>query len=119
MFMSTKCPECGEKFTARKALCDDWNDPNKSFGCPHCGVFFVRKSSPKDRTDLKNGIISGGIMVPASMLIGRYFVNGDILDLFYGVVIFSSCIAIQKIDSVQFGRALVRSAHNKKINDRQ
>lgn len=38
-----KCSNCGHKFSQRTALCDNWKEPDKAHGCPHCGTFFVRQ----------------------------------------------------------------------------
>lgn len=42
--MSTRfrCCDCGLRFGEREALCEDWNDPDRSFICPGCGAYLLR-----------------------------------------------------------------------------
>ena len=37
-----ECPHCGARFSNRAALCEDYRNPEGSFGCPACGVFLTR-----------------------------------------------------------------------------
>lgn len=43
--MTTTCTCCQSEFRASQALCEDWNDPQRSFGCPHCGTFYMGSRS--------------------------------------------------------------------------
>ena len=54
--MSTRfrCCHCARAFGEADALCEDWNDPRKSFICPACGTYLLRA----DQTDLQ--VIEGG-----------------------------------------------------------
>lgn len=116
--MSSKCTECGYKFTLRSGLCDDWKDPNKSFGCPECRTFYVKDMKPKYKESVKQGLFIGGIMVPASSLILDYVIkNGDMLSLFYGSIILLSAIGIWVLDSIPFNKLLVKSSYNKALKD--
>lgn len=46
--MANKCPNCNFKITSRNQLCDDYRDPNKAYGCPGCGTFYILpKNQPK------------------------------------------------------------------------
>ena len=47
--MAFSCPNCSAKVFSHTALCDDKNDPNKEFGCPNCGQFYVLKIPYRDR----------------------------------------------------------------------
>ncbi len=67
--MTVVCDECGFEITPRNCLCEDWRDPDKSFGCPQCGTFYRRGVRGVSATAV-GGIISAGIGVPAGMLIG-------------------------------------------------
>jgi hypothetical protein len=45
------CPRCSARFTLRTALCADWDDPRRNFGCPACGTFFLRHRRPRQRIE--------------------------------------------------------------------
>jgi len=93
--MATRCPECAQKFTAHTALCEDWRDPEKSFGCPHCGTFFVKDMNPGKREQWLPTVFLVGMVVPAANLAFRYFYEGaPSWVLFYSVVILISATAI-------------------------
>ena len=49
--MANKCQECGFKITSRNQLCDDYRDPNKAYGCPECGTFYIlpRSAAPTSK----------------------------------------------------------------------
>ena len=117
--MSVKCPECQSIFTYQDALCEDWRDPNRSFGCPNCETFFVKDMRPKFRESIIAGIIGGGIGTPAGMMIGHYFSSGDIVNLIFGGTILLILVAIFFIKVVGMNNKLVKvpqdisSAHPK------
>ena len=92
--MSHKCPGCARTFSAQQALCEDWRDPKKSFGCPHCGHFIYKDLRPNIRQSVAVGIMAGGIATPAVMLLGRGILGGDGLSLLYGAIILISCVAV-------------------------
>lgn len=91
--MSYKCLHCQKSFTARQALCEDWRDPEKSVGCPHCGLFQKQDLRPNLQQSILVGVMAGGIATPAVFLVGRGISSADALLLFYGVVILISCAA--------------------------
>jgi hypothetical protein len=74
--MATKCPECSNKFKIQETLCDDWRDPNKSFGCPHCGTFFVKDMRPKHKSSLVSSLFMAGIFLPATNILFRQLYHG-------------------------------------------
>ena len=37
------CPVCTQRFMLGTAACEDWSDPQRNFGCPACGTFFLRQ----------------------------------------------------------------------------
>ena len=55
MIIKATCPNCGRKFSSNEALCKDWRDPNKRFGCPACGKFLRQKVPPT--TSLKVALL--------------------------------------------------------------
>jgi len=110
---SISCLECDKKFNDKTALCDDWNDPQKSFGCPHCGTFYLKDRKPSRQQGLKAGIIGGGIIAPCGMMIGRYFQGGDIMFLVFGLIILCSVIGIVLLDNKQPAEKLVKSAYQR------
>lgn len=42
-----RCPSCGNRFTAQQVYCEDWHDPMRNFGCPHCHTFLQRLTRPR------------------------------------------------------------------------
>lgn len=112
--MSIKCPECQRKFNYQTALCDDWRDPNKSFGCPHCGTFFVKDMNSTRRENLIPTIFIVGMMLPASNIIFRYFFNGgDPVVLVNTIFILLSAITIACLQQSRLFRPLEKSTYNK------
>lgn len=111
--MSTKCPECQTVFTYQDALCEDWRDPNKSFGCPNCQTFFVKDMRPNYKHSTIAGIAAGGIGTPAAMMIGHYFSSGDTFNLVYGGVILLSLLSILIITSRSINSKLVKVVSSK------
>jgi hypothetical protein len=75
--MNTICQACGVRFSARQALCDDWRDGEKSFGCPDCGTFFVRDLRPKYGESLFYGLLGGGVATPAIFVLKDALRDGD------------------------------------------
>ena len=67
----TICTECGHEFSAGEALCEDWKDPERSYGCPGCGTFFIRDMRPKLGPAIIGGLLGGGIATPAVFLLAR------------------------------------------------
>ncbi len=35
------CASCGQRFHGSEAHCEDWRDPARSLGCPHCGTYLM------------------------------------------------------------------------------
>lgn len=64
----TKCIACGTSFKASEAICDDWRDPNRSFGCPKCGTFYVKDMRPRHSESLIGGLLGGGVLGPTVLL---------------------------------------------------
>lgn len=95
LIMTTKCPECSNRFTLQEALCDDWQDPNKSFGCPHCGTFFVKDMRPKLKTSLVRPLFIVGILLPAiNILVRNIMAVGDNAITVYASFIVFFCVVI-------------------------
>ena len=65
----TKCINCGKRFSASNALCDDWKDPEKAYGCPACGTFLVMDMRPRWLPALVGGLAGGGIGTPAILML--------------------------------------------------
>ena len=60
-----KCTECLHRFSAREALCEDWRDPEKCYGCPHCGTFYVKDPKPRVDAGFVGAVIACGVSMPA------------------------------------------------------
>ncbi len=43
--MANICSHCEFKITSRNQLCEDYRDPEKAYGCPQCGTFYILPSS--------------------------------------------------------------------------
>lgn len=39
-----RCPECNAPIDLTTALLEDWDDPARRLGCPHCGLWLVRNT---------------------------------------------------------------------------
>ena len=114
--MATTCKECSQMFCLEDALCDDWKDPNKSFGCPHCGTFYYKDMRPDYRNSTKSGIFAGGILVPASMTLGVGISTDQLQLVFLGSCIVLSTLVIIFMDSVNLFGPLKKSEHRRNIN---
>ncbi len=91
----TKCSACGSEFKASEALCDDWRDPNKSFGCPRCGTFFVNDMKPNYSGSLTGGLLGGGVMTPSVLLFADSFRSGNVKAMaFTGIIAISAFIVL-------------------------
>jgi hypothetical protein len=84
----------------REALCEDWRDPNKSFGCPNCSTFYKKEMKPQIRASIIAGIIAGGVATPALGLVFKYFSSVDKSVLFLAGSILFSCLAILIVRSL-------------------
>ncbi len=90
----TKCKICGTKFKVSEALCDDWRDPLKSFGCPKCGTFYKKEMRPKLAELLIGGLVGAGILTPASQLYIYALRSDDIRTLVLTSIIIVSVFTI-------------------------
>ena len=83
----TACSACGTDFKASEALCDDWRDPNKSFGCPNCGTFFVKEMKSNLSGSLIGGLLCGGAITPSVLLFADSLRSGDVKTLVLSSII--------------------------------
>ena len=107
---STVCDACGHQFSNRDALCHDWQEPSKAFGCPSCHTFY-EKEEGELTPETRIGVLSGGVCVPALMI----FTHGVLTDQ-YNLVYLSAGIVVSLIfvgiyPSLPFGKKLVRSSY--------
>ena len=110
--MSLTCPECSVPFRVGDALCDDWRDPARSFGCPHCGAFLTTLPGPA-RVKLRSGILVGVVAVPAFMLLGRGLVLGDGPVLLLSGLATIGALTLLASDLWGASRRLVRTGHRR------
>ena len=75
--MKTTCEVCDRKFSASEALCDDWKDPERSFGCPECGTFYVKNMKPDSKAGLLAGGLGGGAGTASMMLLSHGIRQSD------------------------------------------
>ena len=91
--MKTKCQVCESRFSASEALCDDWKDPERSFGCPQCGTFYVKDLKPDTKAGAVAGCFGGGVGTASIMLLAHGLKVSDdkvvllsIVIIFFGLV---------------------------------
>ena len=90
----TRCTSCGSKFSASEALCDDWKDPEKSYGCPACGTFYVKDMRPRWLPAVVGGLAGGGIGTPAVFLLMDGIRSGDTQNIVMSGSIILSLLAL-------------------------
>lgn len=118
--MPVKCPECSNTFRSNNALCVDLNDPKKSFGCPHCGTFFLRRDNHHTKDNWKQTLFLLGIMLPVLNLMFLYYRDGGPhYVLGNGAIILLSGIAICLITELPFARPLVKSGFRLSMEAKQ
>ena len=104
---STVCDECGHEFSNKDALCHDWQEPSKAFGCPSCHTFYVKTDSELE-VERRNAILTAGVSLPAIMII----THGLLTDQ-YNLVFLSAAIVVSVVYVViyplLFAKKLVRS----------
>lgn len=71
--MADTCTGCGARFAKKDALCDDWRDPARAYGCPHCGMFFHKDMNPTHTHSILAGLFSFGLVFLCSQA-AQYFV---------------------------------------------
>jgi hypothetical protein len=96
-----------------EALCEDRKDPERSFGCPSCGAFFIGSSRPTLWPSLAAslvGILVGvGIAIPAITMLAAGVRSDDALVIVNSSIILASVIAIAAI-AIAFAILGARSA---------
>lgn len=64
--MHYTCPQCGGEFDDTTVYCEDWRDPKRNFGCPHCKTF-LKKSMTSRRNLIQYLGIFASIFATALM----------------------------------------------------
>ncbi len=114
--MATTCPECSKKFTARTALCEDWQNPERSFGCPHCGTFFVKDMNPNRKKEWIETLFIVGIILPSVNIVFRHFFQGiDPVVFVNALSILIAATIIIALKMPKFLSPLVRSPYKKSL----
>ena len=57
--MVVTCRKCKAKIFSHTALCDHRNDPNKEFGCPNCGFFYLLPFPYRNRWNSRLTFLTG------------------------------------------------------------
>tara|TARA_B100000780_G_C20821065_1_gene326221 strand:+ start:171 stop:512 length:342 start_codon:yes stop_codon:yes gene_type:complete len=72
--MANKCPHCDFKITSLNQLCEDYKDPNKAYGCPSCGTFYIlpRTAAPT----LKQWLLYLGLGFSGGLISSLVQLNG-------------------------------------------
>lgn len=86
-----QCSLCHTEFSDHDAYCENWKEPDKSFGCPKCKTMF-RKIAPSHwRYKVAVTIYSSGALIPAVILGPDIIRKGDITTLLLlGMLVLSS-----------------------------
>jgi ABC-type uncharacterized transport system permease subunit len=99
------CTRCASPFSVSEALCEDWKDPEKSFGCPRCGTFFIRNMTPTSWQSLVVSLVASlvgilvgvGIATPAITMLAAGVRADDPLVIVMSSIILASVVAIAAI----------------------
>jgi|CoawatStandDraft_6_1074263.scaffolds.fasta_scaffold20108_2 hypothetical protein len=92
--MANKCTHCDFKITSRNQLCEDYKNPDKAYGCPACGTFYIlpRSAAPTWKQWLLYLTLgfSGGLISSLVQLNGysRWWFWGYVLSVGVGVIVF-------------------------------
>ncbi len=117
--MATTCSECGQKFTATTALCEDWKDPERSYGCPHCGTFYVKDLNPNRKKEWIETLFIVGIMLPAAQIVFVHLFQGVDTQVFvYALSILITAFVIVVLKMPTVFSPLVKSPYNE-VNSSQ
>lgn len=116
--MALTCPACSERFSLSEALCDDWRDPERSLGCPHCGTFIVRAPGP-DRTAIRVGVLLGFVGVPAVQLFSHGYRGGDEHVMTFAAMVVVGWLALMFVDVWSSSNRMVPSGHRRAIEGAQ
>lgn len=106
--MNYRCPECTHRFSDQTALCNNWRIREKSFGCPQCQTFFLKKTVGwRNRWYITEVIGIVGVILPGFFLFIHALPKGDYATTFYGVVILASGVALYVLHWESFKKARV------------
>ncbi|MCO4837231.1 MAG: hypothetical protein KC426_03940 [Oceanospirillaceae bacterium] len=92
--MANKCNQCDFKITSRNQLCEDYKNPNKAYGCPSCGTFYIlpRTAPPTWKQWLVYLTLgfTGGLISSLVQLNGhsRWWFWSYVLSVGVGVIVF-------------------------------
>ena len=108
--LSAVCDECGHQFRHKEALCHNWREPAKAFGCPSCHTFYVKEEG-KLTDSTKRGILAVGIVLPAAQIFWRSFLTQqyDLMVQSGAILISFAFLGIYPL--LPFGKKLVRSSY--------
>ena len=109
--MHTTCPSCSERFSRRSALCDDWKDPKRAFGCPHCGTFFYTEKENYELGPLGTTIFTAAFLAPAHLLGSRHELAGTAETIIYFAVILSAVLGLVLFTAGPWKRELKESPY--------
>jgi hypothetical protein len=111
-----QCPSCEEKFSHQDALCEDWRDTKRSFGCPHCGLFFhqVSKATPRALQRFEQNkfvILLVFVMSPSSYLFVNFLQKDEMWLAGLSIVPLIAVSAISVIEQMTSKSSLEPSGH--------
>lgn len=93
--MKAICTECGHVFLYKDAVCEDWSDENRRFGCPRCGMFFRKLQDVNRVQSWTRDILMSGVFLPACFILGLHLTDGDAVTIGLSVFILCSLAAIE------------------------
>jgi len=100
--MAYQCEECGYSVTRRNSLCEDWNDEDRSFGCPECGTFYRRVGKSLKSGNI-GGLLGAGVGTPTVILFGYGLQTDDKLVLLLSGVVLLSLLGLLALTSSKIG----------------
>ena len=110
--MKKVCEECGEQFSSSTAICDDWLDAEKSFGCPGCGTFYVQKLDEARSTKWMT-TLGGAIFVATSSIFVHALLTSDMVLLVYSLIQIGLLGGLVAVKSPRFVGRWERSGHRR------
>ncbi|MFT7218454.1 MAG: DNA-directed RNA polymerase subunit RPC12/RpoP [Candidatus Azotimanducaceae bacterium] len=115
--MAYQCEECGYEVTRRNSLCEDWDDEDRSFGCPKCGTFYRRVGKSLKSGNI-GGFLAAGVGTPAGILFGYGLQTDDKLVLLLSSVVLLSLLGLLVLTSSKLGVSYQPSGYRAEVDSK-
>lgn len=116
--MAIKCEECRNVFSQEDCLCDDYQDPARSVGCPECGVFYMHDESDTGKPHaVKRFVLASGVLVPSGMLLGQgiQLENGPVV--FLALIVLFAAIFLVFDPKLSVLKKWKKSGHRRPLSE--